>query len=189
MTDSFSVLTLAHAAIDKHVRQGDFCIDATAGRGHDTAYLCNLVGETGRVLAMDIQEPAIESTRTLLEERGLLNRAQLVLDSHGNMAKYAQENSAACITFNFGWLPGGDHSVFTQAESSIAALEQGLRLLRPGGIMSLCIYYGRQNGTAERDALLEYLRQIDHKQYTALLHSFWNRPNNPPLFALVYKDA
>ena len=63
-----NTLGLAHKFIAENVREGDFCIDATAGNGHDTEFLCRLVGETGRVLAMDIQKQAVENTKKRMEE-------------------------------------------------------------------------------------------------------------------------
>ena len=150
-----NTLGIAHKIIAEHVQPGDLCIDATAGRGHDTAFLCELVGKEGKVLAFDIQQAAVDSTRALLAEKGFSDIAQVYLDSHSNMAQYAQEGSVDCITFNFGYLPGGDHNVFTTPATSIPAIEQGLRLLKPNGLMSLCVYYGGDSGFEEKDALLE----------------------------------
>ena len=80
-----NTLGIAHKIIKEKVCRGNFCIDATAGRGHDTAFLCGLVGEDGRVLAMDIQQDAVDSTRALLQEKGYDQIAQVVLDSHSNI--------------------------------------------------------------------------------------------------------
>ena len=63
MSRPFGALQVAHQFIESHVRPGAFCIDATAGRGNDTVFLASLVGETGKVLAFDIQPEAVESTR------------------------------------------------------------------------------------------------------------------------------
>ena len=71
MAGKFSALQVAHDFIARHVKPGDFCIDATAGRGHDTAFLCSLVGGSGHVLAFDIQQEAVDSTTELLHTRGL----------------------------------------------------------------------------------------------------------------------
>lgn len=182
-----NTLGLAHQFVKSHVRPGDLCIDATAGRGNDTALLCELVGPAGRVIAFDIQPEALDSTRALLETRCLSDRAQLVLDSHANMAQYAAADSVSCITFNFGYLPGGDHRISTHPEASIAAIEAGLHLLRNGGVMSLCIYYGGDTGFDEKNALLQYLRTIDSKAYTVLITEFANRPNNPPIPVFLLK--
>ena len=52
----FTVTDFCHQFIVNHISEGSFCVDATAGNGHDTAFLCGLVGDSGRVLAFDIQE-------------------------------------------------------------------------------------------------------------------------------------
>ena len=182
-----NTLGIAHRWIAEHVKPGAFCIDATAGRGFDTAFLCSLTGDSGRVLAFDIQQEALDSTASLLEQRGLRHIAELHLDSHHHMAAYAQPETADCITFNFGYLPRGDHSICTHAETSIPAIEQGLRLLKPNGIMSLCIYYGGDSGFEEKEALMDYLRTIDSKTSTVLTCEFYNRPNNPPIPVLIIK--
>ena len=183
----FSALEIIHKILREHIKPGDICIDATAGRGRDTLFLAGLVGESGKVTAFDIQEAAVESTRALLKENGMDSRAVINLDSHANMANYADPGSVSAITFNFGWLPGGDHNVFTHSESSIAAIKAGLPLLRDGGIMTLIIYYGRETGFAERDALLDFLPTIDSDIYTVVEMPFVNRTNCPPIPIVILK--
>ena len=75
--------------LKQQVRPGDLCIDATAGNGYDTEFLCSLTGEKGRVLAFDIQEQALEQTRQRLERAGYAGRASLILRGHEHMADYA----------------------------------------------------------------------------------------------------
>lgn len=183
-----NTLGVAHKIIAEKVKTGDFCIDATAGRGNDTSFLCSLVGETGKVIAFDIQQDAVDSTKALLQSKGYDSIAQVFLDSHSNMDQYAQENSVDCITFNFGYLPGGDHNIFTTPATSIPAIEKGLKLLKQGGLMSLCVYYGGDSGFEEKNALMEYFRTIDSKQYTVLITEFANRPNNPPIPVFILKQ-
>ena len=55
---------LAHTILREAIRPGDTVIDATAGNGHDTVFLAEIVGSNGRVLAFDIQASAIEAART-----------------------------------------------------------------------------------------------------------------------------
>lgn len=186
---SFNALTLVHRFLEERIKPGMCCIDATAGRGRDTALLCRLAGETGQVLAFDIQQQAIESTRTLLKEQGLSGRARLILDSHSHMQNYAAPGSVDCIVFNFGYLPGGDRRIHTTPRTSLPALESGLRLLSPGGAMSLCIYYGGPTGCEERDALLSWLSSLDPIHYTVLAVPFLNRPHNPPFPAFVLRSG
>lgn len=186
--DSFSALDIIKRVIDENVIEGDICIDATAGRGYDTLHLSTLVGDSGHVTAFDIQQDAIDSTKKLLLENGMSERATVLLKSHSEMDELFEEGTVSFITFNFGWLPKGDHNIFTQKETSILAIEKGLKLLKSGGIMSLIIYYGRETGFEERDALLEYLPTIDSHKYTVVEMPFVNRPNCPPIPIIIIKD-
>lgn len=185
---SFSALDIIKRVISENVREGDICIDATAGRGNDTLFMAQLVGESGHVTAFDIQQDAVDSTKKLLEENGVSHRADVLLKSHSEMDALFDEGSVSCITFNFGWLPKGDHSVSTKKETSIEAIKKGLRLLKKDGIMTLIIYYGRDTGFEERDAILEYLPTIDSEKYTVLEMPFVNRPNCPPIPIIIMRD-
>lgn len=186
--DSFSALDIIKRILDEHVQEGDICIDATAGRGHDTLQLCRLVGESGHVTAFDIQQDAVDSTRNLLEKNGVSHRADVLLRSHSEMDELFDDETVSAVTFNFGWLPRGDHNIFTKKETSIPAIEKGLRLLKNGGIMTLILYYGRETGFEERDALLEFLPTLDPAKYTVIEMPFVNRPNCPPIPILIIKD-
>lgn len=183
---NINALKLAHSFLRKAVPQGGICIDATVGRGRDTLLLCQLVGDTGSVTGFDIQQQALDSAKKRLDAAG--QTATLLLDSHSNMEQYFAPGSVDAIVFNFGWLPGGDHSIMTQAESSIAAIKAGLSLLKEGGVMSLCLYYGRDTGYEEKDAILEYLPSIDPAEFTVLVTEFVNRPNDPPIPIFIRKD-
>ena len=76
------------------------------GNGHDTAFLCQLVGEKGKIYAFDIQEGATRNTKKKLQELNLLERAELILDGHQNIDKYITEK-VRLVIFNLGYLPGG----------------------------------------------------------------------------------
>lgn len=162
-------------------------MDATAGNGNDTQVLCELVGETGKVFAFDIQEMAVNNTKERLSKAGLSARAEVLQESHVNMGKYAEEGTVSCITFNFGYLPGGDHNLATKKDTSISAVYEGLRLLKKGGIMSLCIYSGGDSGFEEKDAILTELKKLDGKKYLVIASEYYNRPNNPPMPVLIIK--
>ena len=66
-----NTLSMVHDFLTRTVKPGSICVDATAGKGRDTALLCRLTGKAGRVLAFDIQEEAIRQTRALLEAEGV----------------------------------------------------------------------------------------------------------------------
>lgn len=181
-----NTIHLAQAWIRQFVHEGDLCLDATAGRGHDTVFLCEIVGPSGKVIAFDVQEEAVSSTKALLMEKGY--EADVHLTSHTHMAEYVKPESVSGIMFNFGYLPGGDHQIATQKESSIEAIEKALNLLKIDGGMALCIYHGGDTGFEEKDAIMEYLKEIDHKRYTVIVSDFYNRPNCPPIFVGIKRD-
>ena len=162
-------------------------MDATMGNGNDTALLSKLVGESGRVVAFDIQQLALDHTKERLEKENCPKNYELVLDSHEKMGDYAAEGSVSCIAFNLGYLPGGDHAKATRAESSIRAIETGLYLLKKKGLMTVCIYSGGDSGFEEKDAVLSHLKTLDSKKYLVIVSEYANRPNNPPIPVLVIK--
>ena len=55
--------------------------------------------------------------------------------------------------------------------------------------MSLCIYYGRNNGYGERDAILDYVRTLDHRLYTVMVVDFANRIHDPPIPVFIVKEG
>ena len=95
------------------------------------------------------------------------------------MEQYADAGTISCITFNLGYLPGGDHSLATRADTTLSAVRQGLTLLQKDGLMVLCIYSGGDTGFEEREALLPFLKALDPQKYLVILSSYYNRPNHP----------
>ena len=171
---------------------GDVAVDATAGNGGDTLFLARLVDAGGpgggRVYAFDLQEEALAMTRTRLSKEGYEEgeSLRLILDNHAHMTDHVKE-SLSVILFNLGYLPGGDHSLATKADTTIPALIKALSLLRPGGLLSLMIYSGGDSGFEERDRVLAWLKDLDAQRYVVLVEAFYNRPNNPPLPVFVRK--
>ena len=181
-----NTLDVVHDFLRRQVKPGAVCIDATAGKGRDTALLCRLAGKNGRVIAFDIQEAAVEQTRALLAEQGLT--AEVVQDSHAHMARSAAPGTVDCIVCNFGRLPGGDAKIFTTAASSLPAIDAGLTLLRQGGVMALALYYGKENGYEEKNAILSHLKSINDRLFTVLACDWLNRRNDPPLPIFIWKE-
>ena len=164
------------------------CVDATCGNGGDTAFLCRLTAPEGRVLGFDIQPEAIASTRARLEQAGVpAGQYALHCDSHAHLLQYVQPGTADAVMFNFGWLPGADHSVFSTADSSIPALEAALAALRVGGVLSAILYSGRVIGTDEKQSILSWLRALPLEKYTVLVCDFANWADTAPLPCLVLK--
>ena len=164
------------------------CIDATCGNGGDTAFLCGLTAPEGRVLGFDIQPEAIASTRKHLEQLGVpASRYELHCQSHADLLQVVQPGTADAVMFNFGWLPGADHAVFSTASSSIPALQAALEAVRPGGVVSAILYSGQVIGTDEKQTVLEYLRALPLKSFTVLVCDFANWDETAPLPCIILK--
>ena len=171
-----------------HLPHPKLCIDATCGNGGDTAFLCNLTAPAGRVLAFDVQPEAIRSTRARLEQANVpAERYELICGSHADLLQYVQPGTADAVMFNFGWLPGADHGVFSTAQSSIPALQAALQAVRPGGIVSAILYSGAVIGSDEKQAVLRFLRALPLKSFTVLVCDFANWAETAPLPCLILK--
>lgn len=161
------------------LNDGDTAVDCTMGNGNDTAFLCSLVGKSGKVYAFDIQESAVINTRKKLMELNLLERAELILDGHQNIDKYVKEN-VKLIIFNLGYLPKGNHEITTKKETTIEAVKKCLNILDMNGIILLAVYYGHENGKGEKAALEDFTSGLNQKEYSVVKISFANQINNPP---------
>jgi tRNA A58 N-methylase Trm61 len=129
--------------------EGDLAIDATAGNGHDTLFLAECVGPSGRVLAFDIQAGAVEATRERLERAGCLQRVCIHHASHARMVEFVELATARVVMFNLGYLPGGDHTIITEPAETLTALEAAAACLMPGGVLSVVCYPGHPGGDEE----------------------------------------
>lgn len=186
MKYSYQITEYCHRFLEMYVEPGDVCVDATAGNGNDTEFLCRITGESGQVYAFDIQRQAIEYTRERIKKLGFEPRVRLIQDGHEKMGEYVKE-SVSAIVFNFGYLPGGDHHISTQPASSLIAIEEGMKLLKVDGVMSLCIYSGQDSGYEEKEAILSYLKELDSKRWLVIVNSFHNRKNDPPIPVFIIR--
>ena len=151
---------LAHIILRETIQEGDVVIDATAGNGHDTVFLAECVGVTGRVLAFDVQESAIESARTRLRKAGFDSRAEFHLTSHARMSEHAMAGTISAIMFNLGYLPGEDHGLTTTAAETLTGLEAAAGLLKSGGVLSVVCYPGHQTGAEEANHAEEWMTAL-----------------------------
>ena len=75
----------------------------------------------------------------------------------------------------------------TKAETTIAAIDQILEMMAPEGIIVLVIYHGHPGGKEEKEAILDYVKQIDQQKAHVLLYQFLNQKNNPPFIIAIEK--
>ena len=182
-----SAVGLTHEFLAARLAPGGFFIDATCGNGHDTAFLCRLAGPSGKVLALDVQEKAVAATRARLEKEGFAAISRVVQADHARLAQFAGPASADCVVFNFGYLPGADHSLFTTPASSLPALKAALDILKPGGVLAACLYSGGPNGDGEKRAVEAFFAALPLEKYTVLACRFANWADTAPLPCFVVK--
>lgn len=154
------------------VSPGDTLIDATAGNGHDTLFLASLLQGHGSVSSYDIQPQALENTRKRLEELPPEYREciSLKLQSHTQF----DEQNVKLIVYNLGYLPGGDKRVTTCRTSTVESIEKGLKILAPGGALSITCYPGHEEGAREQEAILSFLGALSPQWQ--ICHYQWIEP-------------
>lgn len=182
-----TAVSLTHAFLRQSLAPGGFYIDATCGNGGDTEFLCRLAGSAGRVLALDVQQQAVEATGARLAAAGLDKIGRVMRADHADLAGLAARASADCVMFNFGYLPGADHSLFTTPKSSLPALRAALEVLKPGGVLAACLYSGGPNGNGEKQAVQTFFSSLPVQDYTVLICRFANWADTAPLPCFVIK--
>ena len=176
----------SHEMVKQVVVPGDTVIDATAGNGNDTLFLAQLVGDGGKVYSFDIQEPALEKTRHRLELHKVSAQVELIQDGHQNMDKHVT-GSVKAVMFNLGYLPGGDHTIGTRAETTIEAVRKAMELICVNGLVSIVVYYGGDSGFEEKEAVMQFLETIDCRKFVVMKTEFVNQVNCPPIFICIEK--
>ena len=177
---------LAMSVTLAYIKPGDTGVDATCGSGQDTVALARAVGEEGHVFAFDIQKKALLLTEARLHSHGYTN-VKLVMQSFAEMSGHIPANSAAAVVFNLGYLPGGDHSITTVAGTTLAGLDAALRTVRPGGIVTVVLYDGHDEGREEKQRVLEWAEALDPGRYHAAFVSLINQQNHPPEILWITK--
>ena len=170
--------------IEPALYNGARAVDATMGNGYDTLWLSESVGELGRVYAFDVQPEAVERTRERLELAGMSDRAALHCLGHERMAEVVGE-PVDVVMFNLGWLPGAVHAVTTRTETTLRAVDAALALLKPDGLLTVCVYPGHAEGARELEALTRWASGLDPRRYDAMLRRYMNQPNDPPQLIAV----
>lgn len=160
---SLRLTQAVHAFLRGELRPGDIALDATAGNGHDTAFLADLVGAQGSVLAFDVQERALARTAKRLLDAEKSN-VELIQANHarmGDIVSASVRGQVAAIVFNLGYLPRGDKALVTETSSTLTAIFSALSLLRPGGVLSVLAYPGHPGGEQEACAVERALDALD----------------------------
>lgn len=181
-----NAVSVSRMVMSHKISEGDIVVDATMGNGNDTLFLAQQVGEKGKVYAFDVQAVALENTTKLLEDRVLLDRVELIHDSHEKMDEYIKEK-VKLVLFNLGYLPGVNKDITTRPDTTLPAISKALQLLDDYGLVVLVVYHGHKNGMMEKIAIEHFARDLFQKDYNVFNFELINQANNPPLLIGIEK--
>ena len=175
---------LAHQLVRDHFvdKEKLLALDLTLGNGHDFLFLLELGFQ--RVIGFDIQESAIEIVRNKLRQLpDLAARAQLLQTGHENFPDHI-DGELDCAMFNLGYLPHGDKSITTLADTSLFAIREAMTRLSSDGLMTVLCYPGHAQGKQELEAIsAEFAKRsagfriVEHQSSTP-------KPSSPVLFTI-----
>ncbi|KYH35740.1 16S rRNA m(4) methyltransferase [Clostridium tepidiprofundi DSM 19306] len=174
------VSDLSHNIIKNYCRDFNVAVDATLGNGYDTDFLKEIFS---KVYAFDIQKCATEKYK----EKNICNKNVVIInDSHHKFNEYIKEK-VNCFIYNLGYLPGGDKKITTIAETTVKSIKYSLELLSSGGLITISIYHGHEQGQKEKNEIFELLNNLPKNKYGVLLHTFYNRSADAPILAVIEK--
>lgn len=169
------------------LKKANIIIDATCGNGHDLLYLFKNSLKESNIYTFDIQKNALQYSRdkifSLKEEN--TSRIKFIHDSHENMKNHRIPTPYDLVVFNLGYLPKGDHSITTKADSTINAIKVATANLSTIGIVTIVAYPGTDYGAYERDCIKSFLEKIPQSNFNI---SHWkpiNQTNNPPELFII----
>lgn len=194
-----SVLSFAHKLTAERLLSGGRAIDATVGTGADTLVLSKAAGPRGEVYGFDIQPAALklaeERLRLAREEApGALSPVTLLQRSHAAMAQAVPPDwrgTVSAVMFNLGYLPSGnaDKTIITEPESTLAALDAALALLRPGGIITAVLYPGHEGGDREAAAVEAWAAGLAQQRAQSIIYRQLQRASAPYAIAVEKKKG
>lgn len=171
---------IAHDFLQPVLHGQAVCIDGTLGQGNDAAFFC--AQGVRRVIAYEIRpEIAVQAMKALNSEV-----VDCRVESHAQMAQLADSlaGQVDAVMFDFGYYPKEKDSLCTKADSSLAAVQAALQLLRLKGRMAL-VFYCHAQGRGESEKIMDYLeREAQGVDVLIVRHPF---KDNAPWAALVEK--
>ncbi len=162
-------------------------LDATVGNGNDLRFLCEISSPDSTIIGVDVQSIAIERCQKLLEEQHCEARVKLVLRSHDEIDSICRAEGIMnldVVMYNLGYLPGTDKKLRTQAQTSIASLEQAIGLLSTNGIITICCYVAHEGGLEERNAIQKWMSELDPKKLRVMQYKSYESAHTPECYVL-----
>lgn len=171
-----SAVEISHAFLKPALHKQAVCLDATMGNGKDTRFFLNQ--GVRKVVAFEIQPNVFQKTVNEIKD----TRLEAYCLSHIFIKDKINTLLDAAI-FNFGYCPGSDSGITTQADSSLDAVKQALDCLKIKGRMVL-VMYSHEEGIKEAEWISSYLSGLDSFFYSVWMLKPMNAHNSPWIIAI-----
>ncbi len=179
-----SAIEVAQILLKTALQKSMVIVDATAGNGNDTLFLAENSQQGAHIYAFDIQETAIAAVQEKTSE--YMDKITCILADHKRITDFVKEKIDVAI-FNLGYLPGGDHSLTTQPESTLQAIKKVLNQLCLHGVLAVVAYPGHLAGREEAGMLDAYLQTVSKKDYTVGCYRMMNHSEIAPFLYFIEK--
>ncbi|MBW6512569.1 MAG: rRNA methyltransferase [Desulfuromonadaceae bacterium] len=188
------MVSWAHRLLAEVLQPGDLAVDLTSGNGHDTLFLWRQVGVTGTVLSFDLQPRALTASAQRLRAEGAVVACgeggdaatagvRFILADHAQVNDYLIAAPQAAIA-NLGFLPGGDQTLVTRPQSTLAALRALCARLVGGGRIAVVAYIGHPGGREEGELVERFCAELPPEQWRTIKLTTLNRRDAPWLMVL-----
>ena len=136
---------------------GDRVLDYGCGPGAYVPDAAEMVGESGKVYALDIHPLAIERVRSIVAKKGLTNVETICSDCYTDLP----DGSVDVVLL---------HDVFHMLNNPQAVLTELRRVLKPGGVLSFSDHHMREADiiTGMTDGQIFKLGWREERTYTFL---------------------
>lgn len=171
-----SVVEISHDFLKPALHKQAVCLDATMGNGKDTRFFLNQ--GVRKVIAFEIQRDIFEKTFHEINDK----RLEAYCLSH-IFIKDKINTLLDAVIFNFGYCPGSNSGITTEAESSLEAVKQALNCLKIKGRMAL-VMYPHDEGKQEAQQVSSYVSTLDNFYYSVWMLKPMNIENSPWLILI-----
>jgi hypothetical protein len=189
MSDKLRTTSVAHDILAGPVACARVLVDATAGNGYDTLFLANGSNADAKIFSFDIQESAIIATRARVSGAcAAAGKIKFVNDCHSKIGEYVSEEIDIAM-FNLGYLPGADHDITTNADTSLIAISTVCKMLSRGGILSVMVYQNHIGGEVECEAIHGLLASLPSDEFLISQYQMINTKTKPTILFLIERRA
>ncbi len=121
--------------------------------------------------------------------KGTAGNALLLEFGHMDYSDLPDEAFLDGCMFNLGYLPGSDKSIKTSARSTITAVSEIYKRVRPSGFMTVHCYTGHEGGREETEAVSMFLHSVKYTEAEITCCSQFNKERGEEYLFLLRKRS